>query len=279
MTNVLNRTRRIVFLLMGFAMLGSLMLDNPVMAEDEHIGRIKLRIMCFNIHHGEGTDGELDLDRIAEVIKANEPDVVMLQEVDSRTTRSGGEDQVAVLAELTGMHGIFGPAISYDNGQYGNAILSRFPINSHRNYKLPRPNKKEQRAVLTIRVKLAKGTYVRFGSTHLQHTHLESRVKQAKWINERLVKNDEAFILSGDFNAEPGDQAINLLDKMWNRVGEQDDLATFPAGQPQKTIDHVYLRNTSTVSPIKAWVVDSGKASDHRPLMVELDLKIKRKEQ
>ena len=56
--------------------------------------RRAVRVLTYNIHHGEGMDGKIDLERIAAVIKRLEPDVVALQEVDVKTTRSQGVDQV-----------------------------------------------------------------------------------------------------------------------------------------------------------------------------------------
>ena len=87
-----------------------------------------LRVLSYNIHHGRGTDGVVDLPRIARVIRGCEADVAVLQEVDDRTTRTGGVDQTAELARLTGMHAVFGRQIDYQGGRYGQAILCRWPL-------------------------------------------------------------------------------------------------------------------------------------------------------
>src|SRR4051794_910403 len=84
---------------------------------------LRPRVLTYNIHHGEGTDGRLDLGRIAGVIKSCQADVVGLQEVDQATERSGGVDQAATLSELTGLHATFGKAIDYRGGAYGLAVL------------------------------------------------------------------------------------------------------------------------------------------------------------
>src|SRR5687768_6315860 len=82
-----------------------------------------VRVLTYNIHHGEGTDRRFDLERLAAVIKSVNPDLVGLQEVDEKTARSNGVDQAARLGELTGMHAIFGKAMDYQGGAYGLAIL------------------------------------------------------------------------------------------------------------------------------------------------------------
>ena len=86
-----------------------------------------VRVMTFNIRHGRGVDNEINLPRIARVIQDG-AEVVALNEVDRRTRRSGGVDQVEELANLLDMEYALSPSIEYQGGQYGNAVLSRWPI-------------------------------------------------------------------------------------------------------------------------------------------------------
>src|ERR1700678_2081046 len=117
-------------------------------------------VMSFNIHHGEGTDGVLDLARIARVIEASGAGVVGLQEVDRNfAQRSGWSDQVAGLAELLGCHVAYGPNIDLDppqpgnpRAQFGNAVLSRYPIARSENTSLFRSAGEEQRGLLHAEV-------------------------------------------------------------------------------------------------------------------------------
>ena len=92
-----------------------------------------VRVLTYNIHHGEGRDGELDLPRLGRVITSVQPDLVALQEVDVGTSRVGGVDQLAELARLTGMHAQFGKAMDYMGGGYGVAVLSRWSLESTEN--------------------------------------------------------------------------------------------------------------------------------------------------
>src|SRR5512142_1551034 len=93
----------------------------------------RVTVLTYNIHHGEGTDGRIDLERIARVIRLVSPDLAALQEVDRRTTRSGGVDQLAELGRLTGMEPLFGKTIPHQGGDYGNAVLSRMQVAEHVN--------------------------------------------------------------------------------------------------------------------------------------------------
>src|SRR5690606_29946096 len=130
-----------------------------------------IRVMSYNIHHcnpPSKTNGEIDLDAIAAVIKTQKPDLVALQEVDVNTTRSGKINQAQAIAEKLGMNYYFAKAIDYQGGEYGTAVLSRFPISNMQTVKLPNPENKEQRVLALAEVSLPGDVTVRFGSTHLE---------------------------------------------------------------------------------------------------------------
>src|SRR6185295_11676569 len=86
------------------------------------------RVMTYNIHHGEGADGRVDLLRVAEVVKQEKADIVALQEVDKGVERTKRRDLPAELAALTGMTCVFSNNFHYQGGEYGNAVLTRFPV-------------------------------------------------------------------------------------------------------------------------------------------------------
>ena len=84
-----------------------------------------IRLMSYNILHGKGADGQVDIPRIANVISREKPDYVGLQEVDRGVSRSHGIDEPAELGRLTGLHPTFASAFPYRGGEYGRAMLSR----------------------------------------------------------------------------------------------------------------------------------------------------------
>src|SRR5690348_11289696 len=98
-----------------------------------------LRLMTYNIRHGRGVDGRVDLGRIAEVVAEHAPDVVLLQEVDYGRFRSGIADQADVLARRLGLEARFAPCMDHDDdGHYGIATLTRLPMVSSSKVELPR---------------------------------------------------------------------------------------------------------------------------------------------
>jgi endonuclease/exonuclease/phosphatase family metal-dependent hydrolase len=145
-------------------------------------------------------DGKFDYQRLSKVITDLEPDVVALQEVDCKTQRSSGVDQAALLGKLTKMYSVFGQAMPYRGGQYGEAILSRFPIEKVEAHPLPFSPGLEPRTALAVRFTPDNGipTLV-FVGTHLCHQRETTRTEQAKQINLVLpAKGKVPHILAGD---------------------------------------------------------------------------------
>ncbi|MHB8861075.1 MAG: endonuclease/exonuclease/phosphatase family protein [Pirellulaceae bacterium] len=234
----------------------------------------RVRVLTYNIHHGEGMDGKIDLPRIADAIKRLEPDVVALQEVDVRTTRSHGVDQSAELGRLTGMHSAFGKAMDFAGGEYGEAILSRWPLADVQVFDLPTTTGCEPRCVITARIERSNGgPPFLFAGTHLEHAQATLRLCQAGKLSPALayVKPLPA-ILAGDLNAEPGSPPLSVLRQHWTTATAQQTLPTFPADQPRLMLDHVLYRPDARWRVLEARVVEEPLASDHRPLLVVLEM-------
>jgi endonuclease/exonuclease/phosphatase family metal-dependent hydrolase len=221
----------------------------------------ELRVLTWNLHHGEGLDGKLDLERIAKRIVETKPDLVALQEVDQNARRSGGVDQAAVLAKLTGMNGVFGKAMDFDGGGYGQAILSRFPIEETHVHRLPGSG--EPRIAFEVKITSA-GRGLRFLSVHLDAQHAAKRQAQAQALREALAAKPEPTILAGDFNDGPKSSALAVFAAPWKDVGKAAESLTFPSDKPAIDIDHILIKGLAAREP--ATVVAEPVASDHRPV-------------
>jgi endonuclease/exonuclease/phosphatase family metal-dependent hydrolase len=234
-----------------------------------HVPSKPIVVMTYNIHHGEGTDQRLDLPRIAEIIRRADPELVALQEVDNGTQRTGGVDQAAELGRLTGLQVTYGPAMDYQGGRYGNAILSREEPRTKRLVALPGSGgKHEPRSVVAISVlaKTVSGREVSlvFASTHLDFTAEPSdRLRQATIIAQAFANEQRPMILAGDFNCRPGSPPLNVLADQWRlTVGEET----------QKSIDHVLARPGDWWRVLEVSSLPETVASDHRPVVVKLEL-------
>lgn len=228
-----------------------------------------LRVLCYNIHHGEGTDGRIDLPRLAEVIRSASPDLVALQEVDDKTMRTGGVDQTDELRRLTGLHGRFGKQIDYEGGGYGQAILSRFPITDLLVHWLPGEPDRERRVAVEARIDLD-GSELSFVGTHLHHVREEFRVRQAAKLNELFADADRPVILAGDINATPDSEPLALLSREWE-TASGPSRGTYPSAEPIKTIDYVLFRPRERFRTASAEVIEEPVASDHRPVLAVLE--------
>jgi len=240
-----------------------------------------IRVVTYNIHHGEGVDGKFDLPRIAKVLLAVEPHIVALQEVDQGTRRSGGVDQPAELARLTGMEVVFGRNIDYDAGGYGTAVLTNLPVRSHESVKLksfyaPTAENPEQRSVQVLELGDRDGPGLWFLCTHLDYRPPdEERMASAKTINELISsRRNDLAIVAGDLNATPDSRVIAELAKHWKIAGANGNSAkrplTFPAAKPDRWIDYVMVRPAERWAIVEVRVLDEPVASDHRALLAVL---------
>lgn len=233
----------------------------------------ELRVMAYNIHHAAPIgEEEVDLDGIAQAIKRENPHLVALQEVDADTERSGPGNQAAMLAEKLDMHYFFAKAIDYGGGDYGLAVLSQYPILEEESFFLPHVTEgSEQRVLALIKVQLPSGKEVRFGSVHLDYRRdPKDRLKQLEEIVKVTSKDDLPVILAGDFNAQPDSETMETVYKHFEPTCSECE-PTFPADNPDKTIDFVVYKDSDEIFELfENRVVEEPRASDHRPVLVVL---------
>jgi endonuclease/exonuclease/phosphatase family metal-dependent hydrolase len=248
----------------------------PVVASDSQ--PLVVRVLTYNIHHAEDVNGKLNLERIAEVIRESKADVVALQEVDRHVPRSGKVDQLAELAKVLGMHGIFGRNIDLDGGEYGNAVLSRWPISDWQNHLLPNVRSGEQRGVLEADIQLPGSRQLKLLATHFDHRADETeRLQSAAFVNERQEERSRrnaayTVILAGDINARPESETLQVLLERW-QMTDATLAPTIPSAEPKHKIDYIFIeRETATIRVLEAVVVDEPIASDHRPLLSVLEI-------
>jgi endonuclease/exonuclease/phosphatase family metal-dependent hydrolase len=229
----------------------------------------QFKVLSYNIHHAEGTDDKLDVHRIADIIKSTKADVIAVQEVDRHTIRTKKVDQAAELGKLAGMHVEFAKAIDYQGGEYGLAILSRWPIKEVKVHKLPRKEKQEQRLVMEARIEPGEGRPAfTFLNTHLQHDDNATREQQVARIEELFSRHPGPVILAGDLNARHGSNPIKTLAQHWTFATPPGDktLLTIPSDSPKQQIDYVLFKPAGRFRIVESKVIEEKIASDHRPV-------------
>jgi endonuclease/exonuclease/phosphatase family metal-dependent hydrolase len=230
-----------------------------------------IRVLTYNIHHGEGMDELLGLERIAALIREVDPDLVALQEVDSVTNRTEQVDQAAELGRLTGMIPAFGRFMPYDGGAYGMAILSRWPILESTNIRLP--DGEEPRTSLAITVDVPESERrLRFVGIHFYRT-AEERLAQVKSLEAAMGETATPIVWAGDFNSTPESEVMQYLSGNWKILEKGEDRLTFSSYEPEREIDFVLVSPDSSFSLLGQMVLDEPVASDHRPVVVDLVLR------
>ncbi len=241
----------------------------PLMPPQETDGSYQLVTMTYNIRHGEGADGMVNLQRIANVIRAADPDLVAIQEVDRFVERTNRTDQATTLAALTGMEMRFGFADVYQGGDFGNLILSKFPIDTLLLHPLPGPPG-ETRVLMEAKIQVPfeeTSIPVTFMSTHLE-TITEPRRAAAHMIAELVPANpQELYALGGDLNATPNAVTLDTLARKFVIPTLKGHVHTHPANNPVRQIDHILYAGPAAWTVTDVFTLNAPISSDHLPLV------------
>ncbi|MBX2873329.1 MAG: endonuclease/exonuclease/phosphatase family protein [Saprospiraceae bacterium] len=232
-----------------------------------------VKVLSFNILHGRTTKGDFNLDVLANLIKKYDPDLVAMQEVDFKANRSKRYDLATEIGWRTHMVPLFGKAMDFDGGQYGEAVLSRFSILQSRVVALPNLPKQEPRAALEVVTIIPSGDTIAFVGTHLAHEGEAGRILQVEKINEVFSQNEYPTILVGDLNAKPGSEPIRILQQHWTTsYGIGEPAPTYPSDQPRIKIDYVMFHPENRWKVLDRVVIQDTVASDHCAYLVSLQL-------
>lgn len=240
------------------------------------------RLLTYNVHRCVGTDRQLDVRRVADVIAHEQPDIVCLQELDVRRARTNGIDQAAQLAEHLGMSARFHPAMRIEREEYGDAILTHLPERLVKADSLPTITGikgLEPRGAVWSQIQID-DVWLNVINTHLGLVPQEQR-RQAialagpDWGGEL----DGPKILTGDFNAtsitRPYATLTRRMDDAQRRLGTKTSIKTFPSSFAAIRIDHVFVSPHIHVKSMRAGAHPHCRiASDHLPLIMDFEIRM-----
>lgn len=240
-----------------------------------------VRVLVFNIHAGKDAKAVDNLEQVARLVTTTRADLVLLQEVDRGTTRSGHVDQIERLATATGYSPAFAPSlVSYQGGQYGIAALARERVGYHATIPLvvtpvqTRAGGSREPRVALLAYATVRGASWRFVNTHVDPADRDARaqeLQQVAALARQQQSEARSMLIGGDLNATPDDPGLAALRDAglrdaWVECGRGDGF-TFPADKPVKRIDYLWLGGDLRCA--SAIVLDT-MISDHRPLLVTL---------
>lgn len=263
-------------------------------------------LLNWNIHHGQGEDGMLNLRRIADLIERANADIVTLQEVDNEfRPRSNCENQPQKLADMLNMRVRFAGNVSSGTcgeettGQYGTAVMTkrRYPLLKHEHHLLPHEDIGEQRGLQELLVNI-RGQKVKIYNTHLQHGTDDQedgdnlrqwiREKQILEIVDRMESDGLPNCIGGDFNTTPDSDEMGPLfegyddafangEDVWAppRLRELDDYYTYPGthwrhSAPDRRIDYIFTHeNRLSIEQATLW---EALSSDHLPIFADISV-------
>lgn len=235
---------------------------------------MNLKIMTFNIQHGHvHLSDHIDLEKMCDVIRECDPDIVALQEVRGRGTHKDYTAQAEAMAASLNMHCYFGRSIMVGGtSPYGNAVLSKFPILEAQVIRIPDPvnpvdTRRAESRSLCRAVVSAQGRELAVYVTHFGLTAEEQEHAVSTTLTT-LEGEPRPFVLMGDLNMRPDNPLIAKLNE--KLVSTDDMLAgqfSFPSDAPKIKIDYIFASHSVTVTHAEILPI---LASDHCPIAAEI---------
>jgi len=224
-----------------------------------------VRVMDYNLHNGFNTDGQLNMEELAQVIEAADADVIALQEVSRGWLLNGSVDMLEWLSQRLDLPYVYGPT---EGLLWGNAILSRYPVVSEVAYPLPPDSSRLHRGYLIAEIDIGQ-ELIQIMDTHLHHIEADSEIRQEQ-VPVLIEGWDGAprSILMGDLNATPDSPEMILLAAagLVNVTAEigPDPSFTYYSANPDNQIDYIWI--SPDLIPLESRIPQST-ASDHLPIV------------
>lgn len=227
-----------------------------------------MHLLHLNVHSWVGSTSQSNAMAVRELIREQQPDVVSLVEVDERW---GPPEVLSSVADDLGYRWYFAPAFTYGEqesaeGSFGNAILARSSLLACTSVQLSWPARlydstepSEARVLALAHLRVADGTELWFGSTHMPKSDAEARSQALERLLGLVPHLGSQWAVCGDFNAPPS--SLSLPDEV---RAVPDAIPSYPAERPVEELDYCLLpaglAATGRMLPLSV--------SDHLPLSV-----------
>ncbi|HKP13323.1 MAG TPA: endonuclease/exonuclease/phosphatase family protein [Blastocatellia bacterium] len=241
---------------------------------------MRLRVVTYNVHKCRGMDRRVRPQRIVEVLREIDADVIALQEVLSVPGGRPEDDQAHFIAEQLKLSHTVGGTRQLRGGIYGNVVLSRWPITATQNYDIS-VRGREQRGCLRADVEAIGGSPLHVFNVHLGTAYLERRHQGRRLIDEAILNNGELSgprLMLGDFNEWTRGLASRLLASHLVSADVRLHLPrarTYPGVLPLLHLDHIYYEDALQLEAMTLYRTRlSLMASDHLPLVADFQMRL-----
>lgn len=226
---------------------------------------ILLKVMSFGIK-----SGTTDMNAVADIVNTQNPDFLLIREIDSETTRSSGKDLPKILSELISMPNyIFAEAQAYQGGKYGSVVYSKYPIKSSKAVKLY-ANVTEQGPLGILEVTINDNQKLIFAGTHLNAT-ASRRDPQADELMAVIAAYTDPVIIAGNFNDKPTTGPVYTTFASQFSFPCVTCPANFPKAAPATNSDMIMFKPADKFRVVD-YSVGTVSTSDHLPVMAQLQL-------
>lgn len=240
----------------------------------------RVRVATYNTHKCRGMDGRIRPERIVEVLREIDADIIALQEVMCREGGRQEDNQARYIAEELGLHAELGENRRYRGGAYGNLLLSRLPIHHARNHDLSVVGR-ERRGCLRTDIRLADNSVLHMFNVHLGTALFERRIQTRELSRRQIFTNPDLGvqrIILGDFNEWTRDLPSEYLAQHFesaNSLIQDPRTRTFPGFMPFLALDYIYFDRGMQVENVMVHRSRMAlRASDHLPLVAEFSLPV-----
>jgi endonuclease/exonuclease/phosphatase family metal-dependent hydrolase len=228
-----------------------------------------LRVASYNIHRCIGRDRQWHPGRIARVLQELDADIVGLQEVHSRSGASQESYQMKYLADVTGFQAVAGTTVLKSDSEYGNVLLSRYPVLDVRKLDLSVGNR-EPRGAVDAQIEVGDKT-IRIIVSHLGLGVIERRCQMKRLLAAVEADPLQLCVLLMDHNEWlPWGPVLRWCNKQF---GQSHAIKTFPAGFPMLALDRIWVQPADALVSVERYVSKASRvASDHLPIRANIDL-------
>lgn len=219
-------------------------------------------VASYNTHAGVGLDRRFVPQRISQVLSEIDADIVALQEIESRA----GSDLLEILRARSGMHAVAGPAHRDAHSEFGNGLLTRFPVVSVERVALGVAGREPRCAIDAVLD--CDGVALRLVTTHLGLRGYERRLQVRRLLDHLRARSALPTVLIGDVNEWPHGRALREVDRHFGRAPAR---ASFPSLLPLLALDRIWVSPPALLRSVDTHRSRLSRlASDHLPLVARI---------